>query len=189
MNRTQKRWIIGAAIAAPLAIFLLFNKKKVKEITTMITTATGITNAPEFPAHLAALVKGMAAKTKNLGNIRPGSAWQGMTGTQNNFCVFENWTWGTRAMLITLRTYYNKYGLNSIIKILNRYAPATENSTSSYINFVAKTTNIPAEMVVAQNALPSIAAAMICMETGIPASYYSEVYTYVQSVNQYFKIY
>lgn len=45
--------------------------------------------------------------------------------------------WGLRAAAITLRTYIKKYRLNTVQSIIMRWAPPTENNTSSYIKTVA----------------------------------------------------
>ena len=74
-------------------------------------------------------------------NIRKGSAWKGLRAEQNDgaFCQFETMAYGWRAAFILLgRTYYEKYHLNTIRKIISRWAPACENNTKGYIAYVAK---------------------------------------------------
>ena len=74
-------------------------------------------------------------------NIRKGSAWKGLRAEQNDgaFCQFETMAYGWRAAFILLgRTYYEKYHLNTIRKIISRWAPACENNTKAYIYYVAK---------------------------------------------------
>ena len=74
-------------------------------------------------------------------NIRKGSAWKGLRAEQNDgaFAQFETMAYGWRAAFILLgRTYYEKYHLNTIRKIISRWAPACENNTKGYIAYVAK---------------------------------------------------
>ena len=44
--------------------------------------------------------------------------------------------YGIRAIFRILKTYREKYGLNTIEGIINRYAPPAENDTESYIESV-----------------------------------------------------
>ena len=74
-------------------------------------------------------------------NIRRGAArWQGMSKREDDkdFEQFETMAYGWRAAFILLgRTYYEKYHLNTIRKIISRWAPAFENNTKAYIYYVA----------------------------------------------------
>lgn len=77
-------------------------------------------------------------RNKNLGNLRRGSKWYGLVGTDDKgFCVFRSFDCGVRALSITLRTYIEKHGLRNIADIISRYAPPSENNTTSYISFVS----------------------------------------------------
>ena len=75
-------------------------------------------------------------------NIRRGAArWQGMSKRDDDpdFEIFETMAYGWRAAFILLgRTYYEKYHLNTIKKLISRWAPACENNTKGYIAYVAK---------------------------------------------------
>lgn len=79
-------------------------------------------------------------RNKNPGNLRHGDKWQGMSATQNDpdFITFDSMTYGIRALIKTLMTYYKKHGLNTVRKIISRWAPSNENNTESYINSVSK---------------------------------------------------
>lgn len=72
----------------------------------------------------------------NPANIRSGSRWLGLSGTRHGFCEFESLEFGLRALLYILFKYYYKYRLRSISSIISRFAPPSENDTSSYIRFV-----------------------------------------------------
>lgn len=79
-------------------------------------------------------------RNNNLGNIRWGSNWQGLVPqeqrTDEDFCQFVSVSYGIRAMVKLIFTYRDKYGLNTIESIINRYAPPIENNTQGYINRV-----------------------------------------------------
>lgn len=74
-------------------------------------------------------------------NIRRGTArWKGMSKRDDDedFEQFETMAYGWRAAFILLgRTYYEKYHLNTIQKIISRWAPACENKTDAYMMYVS----------------------------------------------------
>ena len=78
-------------------------------------------------------------RNNNPGNIRHGDAWQGLAEqqTDSSFCVFRSPEYGIRALAKVLLNYEKKYGLNTVRKIVSRYAPENENDTESYIKSVA----------------------------------------------------
>ena len=74
-------------------------------------------------------------------NIRRGTArWKGMSKREDDedFEQFETMAYGWRAAFILLgRTYYEKYHLDTIQKIISRWAPACENKTDAYMMYVS----------------------------------------------------
>ncbi|EBE4781883.1 structural protein [Salmonella enterica] len=83
-------------------------------------------------------------RNNNPGNIRWGDDWKGLTPksqrTDKDFCQFIKPEYGIRAMIVILRNYQRKHGLNTISGIINRWAPTNENNTQAYIDSVAKST-------------------------------------------------
>lgn len=88
-------------------------------------------------------------RNNNPANIRRGSNWRGLvpflidpTNNQRyydkSFCQFESMELGLRALFVLLRTYHYKYHLNTIGRIIHRYAPLSENNTYSYIANVCR---------------------------------------------------
>lgn len=82
-------------------------------------------------------------------NIERGAMWKGQRAEQTDkrFCQFVSMQYGWRAGLIILRSYIsgrNGTGrpLNTIEKIINRWAPPTENKTSSYVKTVSEETGV-----------------------------------------------
>ena len=73
----------------------------------------------------------------NPGNIRFNTLnrWQGLSGSRNGFCLFNSVEFGLRAFMILLRNYVKKYHLSDVDSIVQRYAPPTENNTSSYVRY------------------------------------------------------
>lgn len=69
------------------------------------------------------------SKTPWIGEVIPGE--------DEEFCQFESFVYGIRAGCLILRAYYHKYGLFTVRKIINRWAPPSENDTSSYQACVA----------------------------------------------------
>lgn len=76
-------------------------------------------------------------------NIRYSSKnnFKGQSASDNGFCTFNDLVYGLRAVFVILRTYDNK-GVNTIMSIINRWAPPEENATSSYITFICDKMNV-----------------------------------------------
>ena len=71
--------------------------------------------------------------------------WQGLAAKQNDpsFFKFESMEMGWRAAFVILtKTYYHKYRLFTIRKIINRWAPSVENDTEAYVKRVSDLTGI-----------------------------------------------
>ncbi|EHL2774370.1 structural protein [Salmonella enterica subsp. enterica serovar Hvittingfoss] len=91
-------------------------------------------------------------RNNNPGNIRWGDDWKGLVPrsqrTDKDFCQFITPEYGIRAMIVILRNYQRKHGLNTITGIINRWAPTNENNTQAYIDSVAKTTGVTPDQFV-----------------------------------------
>ena len=75
-------------------------------------------------------------RNNNPGNIERNTIrWLGMAGIQSDsrFCSFTTPAYGIRALGKLVTNYYRNYKLNTIAKIINRWAPAIENNTDAYI--------------------------------------------------------
>lgn len=85
-------------------------------------------------------------RNNNPGNIRWGDDWKGLVPkperTDKSFCQFVKPEYGIRAMIIILRNYQRKHGLNTVSGIIKRWAPPNENDTQAYINSVAQATGV-----------------------------------------------
>ena len=72
-------------------------------------------------------------------------AWKGKVpnseNTDGTFEQFKGIMFGLRAGLLILRTYYKKYGCRKMFEFIERFAPATENDVTLYVNYVYKWMN------------------------------------------------
>lgn len=116
-------------------------------------------------------------RNNNPGNIRRSSAhYKGEVrpSRDKEFKEFQSMAYGYRAMFVLLDTYCRRYGLNTLRTMLMRYAPPTENYTSTYIDFVSQRTGIgtdtPLDTRHRRDMVP-IVAAMSEMENGVPANW------------------
>ena len=90
-------------------------------------------------------------RSNNPGNLRfdPSNRWQGRATMEQRsldqlrereFEVFVSPEYGIRAMAVLLTNYFDRYGLNTLDRIIPRYAPSSENNTEAYIRSVAAAT-------------------------------------------------
>ncbi len=109
-------------------------------------------------------------RNNNPGNIRRSNDdWQGLSPIQwdDEFFVFKNPFYGIRAMARTLINYERRHGITTLRDAIARYAPATENDTNAYVNFVSDDSGIPADRHISLAAvLPDIIPGMIHKEIG-----------------------
>lgn len=75
-------------------------------------------------------------------NIRKGDNWMGLVAvsTDKAFCQFISMRWGLRAAVMIIKKYMTKYECDTIRKIINRWAPPSENNTVSYVDTVCRRT-------------------------------------------------
>jgi len=105
---------------------------------------------------------------------RTADRWRGLASeqTDSQFFQFQTMAWGWRAAFIILtRTYYFKYHLGSIRKIIGRWAPPSENKTNDYVARVSLLTHIDADHQldppsIAPTDWMKIATAMAIVEAG-----------------------
>lgn len=81
----------------------------------------------------------------NPGNIRINpDVFQGEINPSKDsaFKQFYTMAYGYRAIFVILRTYYRNYKLDTIRKLITRWAPANENHTENYIKAVSDVAGI-----------------------------------------------
>jgi hypothetical protein len=93
--------------------------------------------------------------------------WVGLTGTDGRFCIFDTPENGIRAAAKILDSYA-KRGINTIQKIIETWAPATENNVAAYVDSVCKSMGrTPGAVIIkASGDYVPLLAAMIKHENG-----------------------
>lgn len=196
LNDTQKTAVWAAVAVATVGIaalvwWVVTSKRKnngfvvIGNVTPVGTTNatttqsstgnTSNTNNTQTQFNDMSLPRGY--RNNNPLNIRKNAAnaWKGkvVPGSDPAFEQFITMAYGYRAALYLLRKYIGQ-GNNTIRKIINKWAPPSENNTSSYVNNVAARTGINADTVIARtdmDKLCKIAWAMAWSENGkAPAS-------------------
>ena len=109
-------------------------------------------------------------RNNNPGNLENnGINWVGLSSSQTDsrFYQFTDAKYGIRALARVLKTYERKYGLNTVEGIINRWAPAHENNTDSYIEHVSSVLGVRRDQPfdVSQNLVP-LTEAIILHENG-----------------------
>lgn len=107
-------------------------------------------------------------------NIRIGNTWLGERNnpTDPAFEEFVTIEYGYRAAFCILRRYIRRFNKNTITAIVSTWAPANENNTQRYIDFVAdKMQMSPSDIVLYSDKMTMIrlVATMQLMECGVPA--------------------
>lgn len=94
----------------------------------------------------------MKAKPRGIRNHNPGNIelggdrWQGLAPkaqqTDGRFAVFNTPAYGIRALCRILITYQDDHKLNTVRKVINRWAPSSENNTDSYVSAVCNAVDV-----------------------------------------------
>ena len=108
-------------------------------------------------------------RNNNPGNIKDfGVEWDGMINdplTDGSFLKFDSPEMGVRALTKDLTNKMNR-GLNTVGKIVNVYAPSSENDTDAYIDSVTQSMGIGADDVLSEESLSDLIRAIIRQEGG-----------------------
>lgn len=110
-------------------------------------------------------------------NIRKGNNWQGERHPQTDpaFEEFRSLELGLRAGFIILRNYIKaRPPVNTIAKIITRWAPPSENNTQRYIQVVSKRSGIAPDTIIKfeqKNLLCRMVQAMCWQECGVEISF------------------
>lgn len=121
-------------------------------------------NYPNYP-------KGL--RNNNPGNLRPlpSGQWQGeiKPSDHTGFSRFSDVSWGLRAMITDITGDIVKDGLNTLTKLINQYAPASDNNnTTAYIKAVSDSTGIPPDAIIKpdRNTIEKIIKGKLKVELG-----------------------
>jgi hypothetical protein len=114
----------------------------------------------------------LGIRNNNPGNVKASHiTWQGEILSTNNFENFSSPLMGLRCMMIVLLNFYEKYHLDTIQAIINRYAPPEENDTVAYQVHVAEQlqcNTLTHLKVYDLNILTTLARAIVLHEQGRP---------------------
>lgn len=91
--------------------------------------------------------------------------WRGQIGKDNeNHAIFETFEHGLRAGYLTLRRYYEKHGINTLIGITTRFC---EGNAKAYASFIARNIGVkPDEPINVLDYMPEIMKSMVRYENG-----------------------
>ena len=79
----------------------------------------------------------LGVRSNNPGNVRDtGTKWQGQTGADAGFCVFDTPQNGIRCLAKVLLAYQAKHKLTTLRGMIQRWAPESENDTEAYLEHV-----------------------------------------------------
>ena len=187
-QKTKTAIIIASAsvavIAAVCAVWIIRSKRRngglivignVTSPTQTTNTNTNTNMGTNNQFNDMSLPRGY--RNNNPLNVRKNAAnaWKGkvVPGTDSAFEQFITMAYGYRCALYLLRKYIGQ-GHDTIRKIITKWAPPTENNTSSYVSNVATRSGIGADTTISRTDMDSlcrIAYAMAWSENGkAPAS-------------------
>lgn len=99
------------------------------------------------------------------------NAWKGKINPSGDsaFEQFVSMPYGYRAALVLMRNYIKNYNCDTVSKIINRWAPPTENNTLKYVADVCSIAELTPDTVVSRDdkdTLTRMAYAMSIIENG-----------------------
>ena len=106
-------------------------------------------------------------RNNNPGNIEYGAFAKrmGATGSDGRFAIFPTMDAGKRATDALLNGYVDK-GFDSVNKIINRWAPSSENNTSAYVGAVSSRLGVDPNQKLTREQLGGVAEAIYGHENG-----------------------
>lgn len=159
----------GITLMAIAGAYYLWRRGQNGYAPSLLTTKTYY---PEYDMETNELLP-RGYRNNNPVNIRiSANNWSGKISpnTDGEFEQFIDMVHGYRAALVLLRGKgYINGGLNTIRKMITKFAPANENYTAGYIADVSKMTGIDPDAVISRNdkdALTRIVYAMSIVENG-----------------------
>lgn len=122
------------------------------------------------PSASAGKIRGI--RNNNPGNIEASETfqWQGQSGNDGRFAIFNSPEHGIRALGLNLLSYHRR-GLDTISKIISRWAPPQDNNdTATYIQKVSQALGVSAHTpldVASPSVLSALSKAIIRHENGV----------------------
>ncbi len=181
MKGNKKTWIAIAIIVSIVLIGIFLykkNRKKYEEVAQQIQELA--TKNPSLPRGI---------RNNNPGNIRiSNNDWKGKVpkdlNTDKKFEQFTELKYGVRAMTVLMRNWIKKGTANTIEKVVNRFAPPTENNSLNYVQLVSQWTGIPKDQIldIDKETMKKLVLAMARKENGgghIKESHFEEAWQLV----------
>lgn len=111
----------------------------------------------------------------NIEKTKGSNPWQGeiVPSADSRFAQFTSIAYGYRAAFKLLNNYQRKYGLDTLRKLISRWAPSTENNTDKYVEFVAERSLVSPDVritITNKDIMIAVVAAMSAYENGINAN-------------------
>lgn len=110
-------------------------------------------------------VRGMRNKNPFNLEFHERNKWQGQTGTDGRFAIFNSFENGLRAGIINLRNGYWKQNKRTINSIIEKYL-GNDNGKAEYKNFLSGQTGIDINQELSFEDLMKVAFKMIHFENG-----------------------
>lgn len=110
----------------------------------------------------------LGLRNNNPGNLRNGIAWLGGLPSASGFIKFRDLSYGLRALAVDLSNKISRDKLDTITKIISKYAPPSENNTVAYINAVSASSGFGKDehITLSADALMKLMRAIITHENG-----------------------
>lgn len=110
----------------------------------------------------------------NIEKTKGGTPWLGeiVPSADSRFAQFRSMSYGYRAAFKLLNNYQKNYGLDTIRKMISRWAPSNENHTDAYVETVSNRSGVPANSRITttnRDVMVPIVAAMSYVENGVEA--------------------
>lgn len=111
----------------------------------------------------------------NIEKTKGGNQWQGeiVPSKDSRFAQFTSIAYGYRAAFKLLNNYQRNYGIDTIRKMISRWAPSNENHTEAYVKAVSDRSGVPADGRITttnHDVMVPVVAAMSFVENGVEAN-------------------
>ena len=151
---TYSAWVI-ALLAGGAAWYILRRSKQSNPPSLINNENTNVeTYYPQYDMSINENLPRGYYNNNPLNIRKSNTAWKGkITPSQDSaFEQFVDLAYGYRAALVTLRTYITKYGLNTVRKMIYRWAPPEDNNnTESYIKNVCANSGLTENEIISAN--------------------------------------
>lgn len=173
---------VSITIAQNFTLFVLYDKyqKISAAYATLTTHNAGLRRLPLYetpPDFLYAPINpnldssAPAAKNKNPMNIKKldHDVWEGQIDVDSQgHAVFSSWEYGVRAAALTLRAYAEKHNIDTVDKLVNRFAEAKGRKHAVYVLFLCQSLGVESDQKISlMDYMPMLLRAMSKYESGL----------------------